>query len=204
MQMHECLDRMHEFGIGFHVSRRPSGQGQSYVDGKGLFATASEDAVRNGHGYEFSLPSSGCIWSSSPATEPTRRRLEITHGSFHEIRQATRSPHLPSLPCPNTQHAAMRISDSGALAGHAKHAAEVDERKRVWVVVLGDFGRSPRMQYHTLSLAEQVWRQQSWHKLLIPCIRFSRDQPRLRHAHIAVLRLRQERRHLPHIIAEAA
>jgi len=24
------------------------------------------------------------------------------------------------------------------------------------VVVLGDFGRSPRMQYHTLSLAEQV------------------------------------------------
>ena len=28
--------------------------------------------------------------------------------------------------------------------------------KRVWVVVLGDFGRSPRMQYHALSLATQV------------------------------------------------
>ena len=27
---------------------------------------------------------------------------------------------------------------------------------RVWVVVLGDFGRSPRMQYHALSLATQV------------------------------------------------
>lgn len=25
-------------------------------------------------------------------------------------------------------------------------------RPTVWVVVLGDFGRSPRMQYHTLSL----------------------------------------------------
>ena len=30
-------------------------------------------------------------------------------------------------------------------------------RKRVWVVVLGDFGRSPRMQYHTMSLDTQVW-----------------------------------------------
>jgi beta-1,4-mannosyltransferase len=28
----------------------------------------------------------------------------------------------------------------------------------VWVVVLGDFGRSPRMQYHTLSLAEAGYR----------------------------------------------
>ena len=28
--------------------------------------------------------------------------------------------------------------------------------QRVWVVVLGDFGRSPRMQYHALSLALQV------------------------------------------------
>lgn len=27
---------------------------------------------------------------------------------------------------------------------------------RVWVVVLGDFGRSPRMQNHALSLAQQV------------------------------------------------
>lgn len=29
-------------------------------------------------------------------------------------------------------------------------------RPCVWVVVLGDFGRSPRMQYHALSLANQV------------------------------------------------
>lgn len=29
-----------------------------------------------------------------------------------------------------------------------------NERKHVSVVVLGDFGRSPRMQYHTLSLAK--------------------------------------------------
>ncbi len=29
-------------------------------------------------------------------------------------------------------------------------------RRRVWVVVLGDFGRSPRMQYHTQSLCKAV------------------------------------------------
>jgi hypothetical protein len=29
-------------------------------------------------------------------------------------------------------------------------------RRRVQVVVLGDFGRSPRMQYHALSLASQA------------------------------------------------
>jgi hypothetical protein len=28
--------------------------------------------------------------------------------------------------------------------------------KRAWVMVLGDVGRSPRMQYHTLSLCETV------------------------------------------------
>lgn len=28
--------------------------------------------------------------------------------------------------------------------------------KRALVVVLGDFGRSPRMQYHSVSLAQQV------------------------------------------------
>jgi hypothetical protein len=48
------------------------------------------------------------------------------------------------------------MSSSGAPAGKAKHTAELVEQKRAWVVVLGDFGRSPRMQYHTLSLAEQV------------------------------------------------
>ena len=31
-----------------------------------------------------------------------------------------------------------------------------EQRQTVWVVVLGDFGRSPRMQYHALSLADQA------------------------------------------------
>ena len=34
--------------------------------------------------------------------------------------------------------------------------APVGPRRRVQVVVLGDFGRSPRMQYHALSLADQA------------------------------------------------
>lgn len=33
------------------------------------------------------------------------------------------------------------------------------KRGRATVVVLGDLGRSPRMQYHALSLAEQVCAQ---------------------------------------------
>ena len=32
----------------------------------------------------------------------------------------------------------------------------VEKDNKVAVVVLGDYGRSPRMQYHTLSLVEQV------------------------------------------------
>lgn len=31
---------------------------------------------------------------------------------------------------------------------------EISPRKRAIVLVLGDIGRSPRMQYHTLSLVE--------------------------------------------------
>lgn len=38
----------------------------------------------------------------------------------------------------------------------AGRSGDAAPRKRAWVVVLGDFGRSPRMQYHALSLAEQV------------------------------------------------
>lgn len=34
---------------------------------------------------------------------------------------------------------------------------EQQKRGRAAVVVLGDLGRSPRMQYHALSLARQVW-----------------------------------------------
>lgn len=43
-------------------------------------------------------------------------------------------------------------------ARRSAHAAPAppSRRGRAWVVVLGDFGRSPRMQYHALSLAEQV------------------------------------------------
>ena len=35
-------------------------------------------------------------------------------------------------------------------------AEATERRKRAAVVVLGDIGRSPRMQYHSLSLANQV------------------------------------------------
>jgi hypothetical protein len=35
-------------------------------------------------------------------------------------------------------------------------ATAIGRRKRAAVVVLGDIGRSPRMQYHTLSLANQA------------------------------------------------
>ena len=34
-------------------------------------------------------------------------------------------------------------------------AEDKSQRKRAWVVVLGDVGRSPRMQYHALSLCQQ-------------------------------------------------
>ena len=44
----------------------------------------------------------------------------------------------------------------GAYAGSKPRGDKVGQRKRAWVVVLGDFGRSPRMQYNALSLAEQV------------------------------------------------
>jgi hypothetical protein len=37
-------------------------------------------------------------------------------------------------------------------------AEEAGRRKRAAVVVLGDIGRSPRIQYHSLSLANQVIR----------------------------------------------
>lgn len=30
------------------------------------------------------------------------------------------------------------------------------QSRRAWVMVLGDVGRSPRMQYHTLSLSKTV------------------------------------------------
>ena len=42
------------------------------------------------------------------------------------------------------------------MSKYAGNGSKAQPCKRAWVVVLGDFGRSPRMQYHTLSLAEQV------------------------------------------------
>ncbi|KAL6975518.1 chitobiosyldiphosphodolichol beta-mannosyltransferase [Sarracenia purpurea var. burkii] len=40
------------------------------------------------------------------------------------------------------------------MRGHEE--ANIGRRGRAAVVVLGDIGRSPRMQYHALSLARQV------------------------------------------------
>jgi hypothetical protein len=52
------------------------------------------------------------------------------------------------------------MSFTGSIPVHRLTAiamAEATERrKRAAVVVLGDIGRSPRMQYHSLSLANQV------------------------------------------------
>ena len=47
--------------------------------------------------------------------------------------------------------AASRPRRAGAAAAAAPAPSLV-----AWVVVLGEFGRSPRMQYHALSLADQV------------------------------------------------
>ncbi|KAK2968724.1 hypothetical protein RJ640_005911, partial [Escallonia rubra] len=50
----------------------------------------------------------------------------------------------------NTFHVAMELDELGQTE------AQKGRRGRVAVVVLGDFGRSPRMQYHALSLARQA------------------------------------------------
>lgn len=43
------------------------------------------------------------------------------------------------------------------MKGKSKGKMEGGRRGRACVVVLGDIGRSPRMQYHALSLANQVF-----------------------------------------------
>jgi beta-1,4-mannosyltransferase len=43
------------------------------------------------------------------------------------------------------------------MKGKSKEKMEGGRRGRACVVVLGDIGRSPRMQYHALSLANQVY-----------------------------------------------
>ena len=45
------------------------------------------------------------------------------------------------------------MNKSGLLGGKEE---KLGRKGRAAVVVLGDFGRSPRMQYHALSLARQV------------------------------------------------
>ena len=53
------------------------------------------------------------------------------------------------------------MSTADIITGHETRATKLSsQRQRAWVVVLGDFGRSPRMQYHAMSLAEQVRREQ--------------------------------------------
>ena len=44
--------------------------------------------------------------------------------------------------------------------------------KTTWLIVLGDFGRSPRMQYHAVSLSKQV-------SQVRVCERFSNDPSQL-------------------------
>ncbi|KAL6648693.1 hypothetical protein ACP70R_012917 [Stipagrostis hirtigluma subsp. patula] len=55
-------------------------------------------------------------------------------------------------------HRGKTLSVSGWIRAPAvaAMAAEEGRRKRAAVVVLGDIGRSPRMQYHSLSLANQA------------------------------------------------
>jgi hypothetical protein len=43
---------------------------------------------------------------------------------------------------------------AGRRSDHARTARMAE--RRAWVMVLGDVGRSPRMQYHTLSLCKTV------------------------------------------------
>lgn len=76
-------------------------------------------------------------------------------------------------------------------------------RRRVQVVVLGDFGRSPRMQYHALSLASQA-------NMTVDVVAYEGSTPRgdvLNHPHIS-LRLvapppRWLQRFLPRMLALA-
>ncbi|KAJ2326648.1 mannosyltransferase, partial [Coemansia sp. RSA 2681] len=66
-----------------------------------------------------------------------------------------------ALEDPAQAHAILEYSSGGKArqrkSGRDKHApatASMEERKRVAILVLGDIGRSPRMQYHALSLAK--------------------------------------------------
>jgi beta-1,4-mannosyltransferase len=47
------------------------------------------------------------------------------------------------------------------MKGKSKEKMERGRRGKACVVVLGDIGRSPRMQYHALSLANQVYNSNS-------------------------------------------
>ncbi|XP_073220278.1 UDP-glycosyltransferase TURAN isoform X3 [Cicer arietinum] len=48
------------------------------------------------------------------------------------------------------------------MAGKSKEKKEGGRRGRACVVVLGDIGRSPRMQYHALSLSNQASLEKQW------------------------------------------
>ena len=67
------------------------------------------------------------------------------------------------MECPPATRALLTRRDArgmaGSMAGRPRGSSRVTEpraRRRVQVVVLGDFGRSPRMQFHALSLADQA------------------------------------------------
>ncbi|HXR35703.1 MAG TPA: glycosyltransferase [Candidatus Binataceae bacterium] len=75
--------------------------------------------------------------------------------------------------------------------------------RRVAIVVLGDLGRSPRMQYHALALAETGTGVDLIGYAGDPPIRAVRDHRRIRLHPLAPPRL-LARRHLPHVVWVAA
>ena len=77
----------------------------------------------------------------------------------------------------------MARSSSRARASHGGDRDDIEpRRRRTQVVVLGDFGRSPRMQYHALSLASQA-------NMDVDVVAYQGSTPRsevLNHPHISL------------------
>ncbi len=122
------------------------------------------------------LACSGAVLSSATSCESGVERMEggsiAKRGTCHKrIAGAARvHPTPPSAPSPepslrsiayHTTHcetnAAIFIAQTRRLSmARTRTPADAPASAQVfWVVVLGDFGRSPRMQYHTLSLSRK-------------------------------------------------
>ena len=92
------------------------------------------------------------------------------------------------------------MCDSQALANMA---LKFDGDRRVAIVVLGDLGRSPRMQYHALALAQTGTEVDLIGYAGSAPIRAVRDHCRIR-LHLLPPSLSQARHHLPHVVRPAA